>query len=395
MKCIINPESIRHHYSSFLRSGSLLMTGHSHQAWPNLSKLALIESFEDASLHIDDKWEAVFKKCGFVQSHIAHLIGCLPSEIAIAPNTHELFTRFLSALPLKQKPVIVATDGEFHSIYRQLKALASAKLLEVRWVKAYPTNELAQRLIDQIDDQVSAVVCSAVMFQDASIVHHLDQVHLKAQQHQAKFFLDAYHAFKIIPLNLSQFQNTEDLFISAGGYKYAQWGEGACWMRVPHHDQLRPIYTGWFSDFENLDAPRSIESTIQYGQSSQQRFAGSTFDPTSWYRAAAVSAFFEEENLTISRLRENSIVQTEYLIQAFDRLGFQILSPMDSKDRAGFVSITLPNADHWVNALRKEGIYTDARGSALRFGPAPYLLQSDFDRVIAVMQALKASKLLG
>jgi kynureninase len=67
---------------------------------------------------------------------------------------------------------------------------------------------------------------------------------------------------------------------------------------------------------------------------------------------------------------------------------------MDSKDRAGFVSIALPNADRWVSALREEGIYTDARGSALRFGPAPYLLQSDFDRVIEVMQTLKASKKL-
>jgi kynureninase len=366
------------------------MTGHSHQAWPNVSKLALAESFEDAALQIDDKWESVFKKCAFVQSHIAGLIGCQANEIALAPNTHELFTRFLSALPLKHKPVIVATDGEFHSIYRQLKALVSANLIQVRWVKASPSAQLAERLIDQIDEQVSAVVCSAVMFQDAAIVHNLDQVHLVAQKYQAKLFIDAYHAFKIVPLHLSQFQNQADLFISAGGYKYAQWGEGACWMRVPEHDQLRPIYTGWFSDFDHLDAPRLLDSSVQYGQSGQLRFAGSTFDPTSWYRAAAVSAFFEEEALSIDRLRENAMIQTDYLIKGFDQLGFEIISPIDRNDRGGFVSLKVNHADVWVNALRDQGIYTDARGQALRFGPAPYLLQSDFDRVLEVMKDLKA-----
>ena len=61
--------------------------------------------------------------------------GCWATRAAAsrsAPNTHELVVRLLSALPLRARPRLVTTDGEFHTIRRQLDRLAEEGLEVVR-----------------------------------------------------------------------------------------------------------------------------------------------------------------------------------------------------------------------------------------------------------------------
>ncbi len=81
-----------------------------------------------------------------------------------------------------------------------------------------------------------------------------------------------------------------------GGYKYCQLGEGNCFLRIPQGTDLRPVVTGWFSEFTAL-ADRQRPDRVAYGEGGD-RFAGATYDPTSHYRAAAVFDFFREQGLT-------------------------------------------------------------------------------------------------
>ena len=41
--------------------------------------------------------------------------------------------------------------------------------------------------------------------------------------------------------------------MTGGGYKYCQLGEGNAFLRVPPECRLRPVLTGWFSEFESLE----------------------------------------------------------------------------------------------------------------------------------------------
>ena len=43
-----------------------------------------------------------------------------------------------------------------------------------------------------------------------------------------------------------------DAFVVGGGYKYCQLGEGNCFLRIPPDTDLRPVVTGWFSEFTAL-----------------------------------------------------------------------------------------------------------------------------------------------
>ncbi|HEV8128148.1 MAG TPA: hypothetical protein VGQ14_00680, partial [Candidatus Eisenbacteria bacterium] len=113
-----DPASLASYYTRFRVAERLLLTGHSHQAWPDAAFEGQVEAWNDAAECVDDKWERAAKKADRVREGFARLLGTDPDEVALGANTHELVVRFLSALPLRARPVLVTTDGEFHSIRR-------------------------------------------------------------------------------------------------------------------------------------------------------------------------------------------------------------------------------------------------------------------------------------
>jgi kynureninase len=187
--------------------------------------------------------------------------------------------------------------------------------------------------------------------------------------------VDAYHALNVVPISLDD-EGLGDAFVVGGGYKYCQLGEGNCFMRIPPDTDLRPVITGWFSEFTVLE-DRQYPGRVAYGQGGDQ-FAGATYDPTSHYRAVEVFDFFREHGLTPALLREVSQHQIRLLASAFDALDLDpaVLSrdrgcPLD--DVGGFLALQSPVAASLARSLHARGVWTDARGEVLRLGPAPYL----------------------
>jgi selenocysteine lyase/cysteine desulfurase len=268
----------------------------------------------------------------------------------------------------------VTTDGEFHSIRRQLDRLEEEGLAIVRVPEA-PLESLAARLGHAVDDATAMVLVSAVFFDTGRIARGLADVAASCRRHGSALLVDAYHALNVVPFSLVD-EGLLDAFVVGGGYKYCQLGEGNCFLRIPRDTDFRPVVTGWYSEFTVL-ADRQRADRVAYGQGGD-RFAGSTYDPTSHYRAAAVFDFFREQGLTPRLLREVSRHQIGLLASAFDALD---LDPaVLGRDRGcplaevgGFLALHAPAASTLVPRLRARGVWADARGQVLRLGPAPYL----------------------
>ncbi|MCB9593691.1 MAG: kynureninase [Sandaracinaceae bacterium] len=370
----MDPHALRPHYARFLRDDRVLLTGHSHQAWPDVAREGVLEAYDDAAAHVDDKWAAASEAADVVRAAIAGHVGAQPDEIALGQNTHELVTRWLSALDLRARPHVVTTDGEFHSLRRQLTRLEEEGL-RVTWVAPEPFDTLTARLAEAIEPDTAGLAFSTVLFETSAIVPALDVAIDAARAVGAEVLLDTYHAHGAIPFRLRG-----DVFATGGGYKYLQWGEGNCWLRVPASCDRRPVFTGWFSDFANLAAPRGA-ARVGYGSRPADRFAGSTYDPTSHYRARRVIRFFEEQGLTIDRLRERSLVQTARIRDGLE--GWNVRTP---EARGGFVTVELDDASGTVARLRERGVFVDARGRLLRFGPAPYVTDDEIERALAAFR---------
>ncbi|MCT9933216.1 kynureninase [Planotetraspora sp. A-T 1434] len=370
------------HYSMFQVSRRLLLTGHSHQAWPDVALEGQVEAFHDAARDVDDKWGRALAKADEVRAGFRRFLGDPAAELALGANTHELVLRFLSALDLRTRPRLVTSDGEFHTLRRQLGRLAEEGVELVR-VPAEPAGTLAERLTAAVDDRTAAVLVSAVLFETARIVPGLGALAGACRRRGTELLIDAYHALGVVPFSTAE---VEPAWVVGGGYKYLQLGEGNCFLRIPAHAALlRPVITGWFSEFAELAAERH-DGEVRY-PTGEARFAGSTYDPASHYRAARVFGFFSEHGLTPEFLRQVSLRQVGLLARLFDALD----APEDliTRDRrgslgdfGGFLALRTPYAGRLRDGLAARGVLADSRGDYLRVGPAPYL--SDAQLVSAV-----------
>lgn len=367
-----HPTPLSAHYSHFDVANRLLLTGHSHQAWPDVAFEGQKRAWLDAAAMADGKWEAVSEQVTRVASGYRELMGGCTGDVTLETNTHSLVVRFLSALPLRERPRVVTTDGEFHSIRRQLDRLAEEGL-EVVKVAAKPVDTLAERVSDAVDDRTSCVMVSSVLFATGLIVPDLSAVVDACRRHGAEVLIDSYHSLGAVPFSL---EGMESAFVVGGGYKYLQLGEGNCALRVPPGCDMRPVVTGWFAEFADL-ADERVPGEVRYGVG-PARFAGSTYDPTSPYRAAAVMDFFAEQGLTPERLREISQHQVGLLCEAFLSLDLdprvaRLESDVPLENRGGFLALECADAEGLYQALLDRGVRTDYRANVLRFGPAPYL----------------------
>jgi kynureninase len=376
-----SPNALAAEYSRFRVTERLLLTGHSHQAWPDCGFLAQQQAWLDAAEFVDDKWPTVFVQVERVRQGYARLLDEPNAEIAFDQSTFHLVARFLSALPLKSRPRLVTTNGEFHTLRRLLQRL-SEEGIEVVRVNAEPIESLADRLCAAVDDRTAAVLCSSVMFQTARIVPGLPDVAEACVKHGSEFLIDAYHQLNVVPFDRA---GLEQAFIVGGGYKYCQLGEGVCFLRIPPLCKLRPVLTGWFAEFDAL--AHSPGSEVAYGEGAA-RFAGATFDPTSFYRAAAVFDFFKDLGLTPELLREVSRHQIGLLAERFDALDLDPSIIRRDRDVSldqvgGFLVLWSSRAGEISRRLKKLDVWTDFRGEALRLGPAPYLADERLIEAVA------------
>jgi len=380
------PNPLTVHYSRFRVAERLLLTGHSHQAWPDVGFEGQMEAWNDAAERVDDKWPLAFAKADRVRRGFAALLRAAPEEIALGVSTYELVTRFLSALDLEKRPRLVSTDAEFHTLRRLLDRLSETRSLEIVKVAAEPVETLAERLASQVNDRTSAALVSSVLFVTSRIVPGLSALAEACRRAGAELLLDAYHQVNVAPLSLGS-DGLEDAFVVGGGYKYCQLGEGNCFLRVPPgREAMRPALTGWYAEYGGLSSTRRDGVTYAEGP---LRWAGSTYDPTSHYRAARVFDFFETRGLDAERLRQISQRQVGLLAQSFDALSLDPTSierptvPLESL--GGFLSLHSTRAGEMCERLKARGVSADHRGEWLRLGPAPYLSDRQLTDAIGIL----------
>ena len=384
-----SPNALAPHYRRFAVADRLLLTGHSHQAWPDVAREGLVAAFDDAAEAVDDKWERAFAQADRVRDGLRVWFDEPRAEIALAESTHELLVRLLSGLDLGgARPRLVASDGEFHSLRRQLDRFAEAGIEVVR-VPAEPVDSLAARMAKAVDDRTAAALVSTVLFGSARIVPDLERARRgvpapRRRDRARRLPLARRHgAAGPRPGRGRRLGGRRRLQVPA-----VRRGQRlhAPARRTP--TAMRPVVTGWFAEFGELtvgDRPDRVD----YADGAQ-RFAGATYDPSSNYRAARVARFFADEGLTPAVLHASYRHQRAVLTAAFDAL--DLPDDVVTRDRhtparsfAGFLALRSPSAGRLRELLRSRGVMTDSRGEILRLGPAPYLSDAQIQAAVAAL----------
>jgi selenocysteine lyase/cysteine desulfurase len=365
----------KHLYSKFLQGheGKLHLAAHSHHFWPDVSLTGHMRYWEVASTLSDHKWDEILgAELLKGQNHIAEILKLSnPKQIAFAPNTHELLTRLLSCFLEQKKLKVLTTKSEFHSFSRQINRLKEFPEVEVVELD----NELEnfpEILLQNITDDLDLIFISQVFFNSGRILPSalINQI-IQKKNLSTIFVLDGYHGFCAVPTDLSAFE--KDIFYLAGGYKYAQAGEGMCFMSIPENCQLRPVYTGWFASFTTLS---SSTKEVQYAEDGF-RFWGATQDLSALFRFNAVWDEFKKLGLTVDTIHT--------YVQSLQKEFIKIVpaAQCDLERQGHFLFMEFASVDETKKAyedLLKAGIITDYRGRRLRFGFGMYQDEQDLKR---------------
>ncbi|MCZ6518624.1 MAG: aminotransferase class V-fold PLP-dependent enzyme, partial [Actinobacteria bacterium] len=295
--------NLKRHFSRFLGSqpDRLHFAAHSHHPWPDVSYDAHKQAWLDAAEMIDDKWEHIVATLmPRAKQRIASILGLAGSEtLVIAPNTHELLVRVFSCL---EPPVrVLTTDAEFHSFSRQSKRWEEEGLAIVDRVPAEPFDTFSDRFTREARAGVHDLIfLSEVFFNSGFVVPDLNRIVSSISEEKAFVVIDGYHAFMARPTNIGSIQDR--VFYIAGGYKYAMSGEGVCFLHAPPGYGERPVNTGWYAEFGQLESGGS--NRVPYG-SDGTRFAGATYDSSGIYRIDAVLGWLEEEGITPAEISDH------------------------------------------------------------------------------------------
>lgn len=375
--------ALQPHYSHFNVANRLLFTGHSHQAWPDVAFNGVQHYMQTVAEQVDTKWETAAEKTEILRGYLRNYYDDPDGLYCREQNTHVLIVSWLSSLDLKNKPKIITTSGEFHSMRRQLQSLDNYGLDIVK-VDHQNDEQLVQSIKKELDDKTSAVMLSRVYFETAEINTKLSEIAAACREAGVLLMIDDYHGTNVVPLSVRE-EKLEDCYLLIGGYKYLQWGEANCFLRFPKNCELKPVITGWFAAFGSLEKPQD-DTSIEFDDG-DQRFATATYDPVSQFRAAEVVNFFRTQGLSPDVLQKQYRDQVQFLGGLFDEMNFDGSGIERSHNRGpeetgGFLSLRSQNARALRTKLLEKGIFTDARDDILRLGPAPYTTSKQCIEVI-------------
>jgi len=362
------------YYSRFLEanSGTQHFACHSHHYWPDVTREAHLQYWDDAAKYVDDKWEYFFSnKIPDTQKLISKNLNISNhKQIVFAPNTHEFVTRILSCFNLNEELNILTTDSEFYSFDRQINRVGELKNVKIDKVATLPFDNFEERFIEKLKkNKYNLVFLSQVFFNSGLCIKNFESL-LSFVPENTFFVIDGYHGFMAVPTNLSKISHRT--FYLAGSYKYAQGGEGCCFMVVPTYQKFRPLNTGWFAGLHELS---QMSSEVHYPTNAMQ-FAGSTMDFSSLYRLNAVLNLFESENITVEKIHSHiQFIQKKFLNilskQDHPAICEKNIIAQDYNTHGHFFSFALSSektAQSIMQQLKSSKIVTDLRGSRLRFG---------------------------
>ncbi len=357
----------------------LHFAAHSHHPWPDVSFEAHNRAWIDAARLADDKWAKVFGELiPAAQERLAETLNLSDGDsITFSPNTHDFLLRIFSCL---SPPVrILSTDAEFHSFTRQSIRWEEAGLAVVERVPAEPFETFPERFTEALRREGHHLVyLSHVFFDSGYVVPDLDRIMSAVSDQNTLIVVDGYHSFMARPVDLGAIQDR--VFYLAGGYKYAMSGEGVCFLHSPPGYGPRPVNTGWYAGFGQLESGPG--SQVGYSNDGS-RFSGATFDPSGIYRMEAVLRWLADTGVTPALISEYVGELQRLFLEKSDMPG-RLLPPI-GLERGNFLTFETPDAADIYKKLHSLNVVTDYRRDRLRIGFGIYQDSEDVERLVSIM----------
>jgi kynureninase len=291
-----------------------------------------------------------------IGDQVGRIIGAPPGSVVMHQNVTIAEAIVLSCFrPTPERNRVVYEEANFPSVRYLYQAQPELEVVAVEDDKA---------IVDAIDERTLLVPISHVLFKTAEI-QDVAPIVRRAHEAGAYVVLDAYQSAGVVPLDVT---GLDVDFATGGSVKWLCGGPGAGWLYVRPDlaASLEPTLVGW----QGHARPFDFEPELEYAEG-VARFLTGTPNVPALYAASAGYDVIEE--VGVDRIRENSIRQTQLLIELLDEAGFEVGSPRDPARRGGTVLVKTPEFQAVHKELGERQILCDFRPDAgIRLGPHFY-----------------------
>ena len=230
-------------------------------------------------------------------------------------------------------------------------------------------------IVEAIDERTLLVPITHVLFKSAEI-QDVEAIVRRAHEFGAHVVLDAYQSAGIVPLDVAAL-NVD--FAVGGSVKWLCGGPGNGWLYVRPDlaAVLEPTFMGWQAHAR----PFGFEPELEYAEGAARFLTGTPNVPALY---AGTAGYDLIEEIGVERIRENSIRQTQLLIDLLDEAGFEVGSPRERARRGGTVTVRTPEFEAVHKELAERQILCDFRPDAgLRLGPHYYNTDEELHFTVA------------
>jgi len=332
----------------------------------------------------DHVWfEDIFPAMGRLKRSFAELCGCGADEVALTTNVSIALSTVASALDLSgERNRIVLSELDFPTDGQVWQAWATKTGAELVWLRSADRMTIPlERYDEAIDERTALVMVNRVLYRSSAVMDAKAICSL-TRERGALSLVDDYHGIGVIPLDLHDLGC--DLYV-AGTLKFLCGGPGCVFLycRRDLLASLDPAVTGWFATAD----PFSFDTEhLAYHPTARRLEHGTPPAPVFFIAQGGVDVVAE---VGVDRIRQRQWELQERVIEHADRLGLDVRTPRERRDRGGVINVRVgPDAERICHALLTRDVCTDFRGDGLRISPHFFTNEDDVDRCFAELSTL-------
>jgi kynureninase len=270
---------------------------------------------------------------------------------------------------------VVYSRGEFPSVRYLYQAQPDLEVVVV---------EDDEAIVDAIDERTLLVPVSHVLFKTAE-VQDVAAIAARAREMGAHVVLDAYQSAGVVPLDVSALGVS---FAVGGSVKWLCGGPGNGWLYVRPDlaERLEPTFVGWQAHAR----PFAFEPELEYADGGGRFLTGTPNVPALY---AGTAGYDLIEEIGVDRIRQNSLRQTQLLIDLCDGAGLKVTSARAPDRRGGTVTVRVPEFAAVHRELAERQILCDFRPEVgLRVGPHFFTSDEEIARVVEQIVDISESR---
>jgi kynureninase len=270
---------------------------------------------------------------------------------------------------------VVYSRGEFPSVRYLYQAQPDLEVVVV---------EDDDAIVVAIDERTLLVPVSHVLFKTAEVQ---DAAAIVARAHEAgaHVVLDAYQSAGVVPLDVTALDVD---FAVGGSVKWLCGGPGNGWLYVRPDlaERLEPTFVGWQAHAR----PFAFEPELEYAQGGARFLTGTPNVPALY---AGTAGYDLIEEIGVDRIRENSLRQTQLLIDLCDAAGVEVTSARDPERRGGTVTVRVPEFAAVHRELAERQVLCDFRPDVgIRLGPHYFTSDDELRHVVEQIVEISESR---